>query len=190
LRILADELRAERSVLAGHVVDPRDSLPALGVLAASGSRTASAPGEYAVVVEAVREGYLLHHREPRLLADADADLALLAGDYLYALGIDRLAAIGDLEAVSELSDLISLAAQIHAQDRGAELADALWLGSVTAIACGASGAHEEAKRALLDGRDDALEALVRSTRRAAGEGGIDEHLSAAAEAIDFGAASG
>ena len=43
------------------------------------------------MVEAVREGYLLHYGEPRLLAGHDADLALLAGDYLYALGIERLA---------------------------------------------------------------------------------------------------
>ncbi len=47
------------------------------------------------MVEAVREGYLLHYGEPRLLAGHDADLALLAGDYLYALGIERLAALGD-----------------------------------------------------------------------------------------------
>ena len=58
------------------------------------------------MVEAVREGYLLHYGEPRLLAGHDPDLALLAGDYLYALGIERLAALGDAEAVLELADLI------------------------------------------------------------------------------------
>ncbi len=46
---------------------------------------------------------------------ADDDLALLAGDYLYARGLERLAALGDLEAVRELSDLISLVAQLHAE---------------------------------------------------------------------------
>ena len=34
-------------------------------------------------------------RRAALLAGHDADLALLAGDYLYALGIERLAALGD-----------------------------------------------------------------------------------------------
>ena len=63
------------------------------------------------MVEAVREGYLLHYGEPRMLAGHDPDLALLAGDYLYALGLERLAALGDPEAVRELSDLISLCAQ-------------------------------------------------------------------------------
>ena len=52
------------------------------------------------MVEAVREGYLLHYGEPRLLAGHDDDLALLAGDYLYALGIERLAALGDADAVA------------------------------------------------------------------------------------------
>ena len=42
------------------------------------------------VLDAVREGYLLHYGEPRVLAGHDDDLAVLAGDYLYALGIERL----------------------------------------------------------------------------------------------------
>jgi len=39
---------------------------------------------------------------------------LLAGDHLYALGLARLAALGDLDAVAELADVISLSAQAHA----------------------------------------------------------------------------
>ena len=66
------------------------------------------------MVEAVREGYLLHYGEPRLLAGHDSDLALLAGDYLYALGLDRLAALGDTAAVAILTELISRCAQLHA----------------------------------------------------------------------------
>ena len=53
----------------------------------------------------------------------DADLALLLGDQLYALGLSRLAALGDLEAVAELADVISLAAQAHTAS-DAELAGA------------------------------------------------------------------
>ena len=67
------------------------------------------------MVEAVREGYLLHYGEPRLLAGHDADLALLAGDYLYALGIERLAALGDAEAVAVLAELIGRCAQLHSR---------------------------------------------------------------------------
>ena len=77
------------------------------------------------MVEAVREGYLLHYGEPRLIAGHDADLGLLAGDYLYALGLDRLAALGDTEAVAVLSELIARCAQLHAEGREDEV-EPLW----------------------------------------------------------------
>jgi len=114
LRALAAQLRDEDTPISPHVVDA-PAAPTLGALAASGPRAASAPGEYALVVEAVHEGYLLHYGEPRLLAGHDSDLALLAGDYLYALGLDRLATLGDERAVSILSDLISRCAQLQAE---------------------------------------------------------------------------
>ena len=74
------------------------------------------------MVEAVREGYLLHYGEPRLLSGHDDDLALLAGDYLYALGIERLAGAGDTEAVLVLAELIGDSAQLHAEGRAGEAA--------------------------------------------------------------------
>jgi hypothetical protein len=114
LRTLAAQLREEDTPISPHVVDAA-AAPTLGTFAAAGPRAAAAPGEYALVVEAVHEGYLLHYGEPRLLAGHDPDLALLAGDYLYALGLDRLAALGDERAVSILSDLISRCAQLQAE---------------------------------------------------------------------------
>ena len=113
-------------MISPHVADPSKPSPTLGLLAAAGPRAAEAPGEYALVIETVREGYLLHYGRPRVIAGADADLALLAGDYLYALGLERLAALGDLEAVRELADLISLSAQLHAEGRR-RAREALWL---------------------------------------------------------------
>jgi hypothetical protein len=114
LRELADHLRTEDTPIAPHVVDPAES-PELGELAASGPGAAAAPTEYALVIEAVREGYLLHYEQPRLLAGHDPDLALLAGDYLYALGLDHLAALKDTRAVAILSDLISECARLQAE---------------------------------------------------------------------------
>jgi hypothetical protein len=114
LRALATQLREENTPISLHVVDP-SAAPALGALAASGPRTASNPGEYALVIEAVHEGYLLHYGESRLLAGHDPDLALLAGDYLYALGLDRLAALGDDRAIGILSDLIGRCARLHTE---------------------------------------------------------------------------
>ena len=69
----------------------------------------------ALLVEAIREGYLLHYAAGRVVRPEDPDLSLLAGDRLYALGLARLAELGDLEAVGELADVISLAAQAHAE---------------------------------------------------------------------------
>lgn len=132
LHALATQLRAEDTPISAHVVDPSVD-PELGLLAASGPRAASAPGEYALVVEAVREGYLLHYGEPRLLAGHDADLALLAGDYLYALGLDRLAALGDDAAVAVLSNLIGSCAQHRAEGRADAVPD-LWSTAARRIA--------------------------------------------------------
>jgi hypothetical protein len=80
------------------------------------------------VLEAVYEGYLLHYGEPRAFGRMDADLRLLAGDALYALGLSRLAEKGDLDAVAELSDLISLTAQAQAEGRDQD-AESAWLVS-------------------------------------------------------------
>jgi hypothetical protein len=132
LRDLAAQLRAEDTPISPHVIDPA-AAPTLGILAATGPRTAADPAEYALVVEAVHEGYLLHYGEPRLLAGHDADLALLAGDYLYALGLGRLAALGDERAVSVLSDLISRCAQLHTEGHPGEI-PGLWEAAAREIA--------------------------------------------------------
>jgi hypothetical protein len=84
------------------------------------------------VLEAVYEGYLMHYGEPRAFAGMEPDLSLLGGDTLYALGLERLAAAGDLPAVAELADLISLSAMAHAEG-DAELADSLWEASARAL---------------------------------------------------------
>ncbi len=132
LRALAAQLREEETPISPHVVDPVAE-PELGAIAAAGPRAASAPAEYALVVEAVHEGYLLHYGEPRLLAGHDEDLALLAGDYLYALGLDRLAALGDTAAVRVLADLIGSCAQLQAEGR-ADTAAPLWRAAAGEIA--------------------------------------------------------
>jgi hypothetical protein len=77
------------------------------------------------VLEAVYEGYLMHYGTPRLFERLDDDLRLLAGDALYAVGLSRLAETGDLEAVAELSDLISRSARAHAEGRSAD-SEGMW----------------------------------------------------------------
>jgi hypothetical protein len=132
LRRLAAQLREEGTPISPHVVEPPAS-PRLGEIAAAGPRAAAAPGEYALVVEAVREGYLLHYGEARLVAGHDPDLGLLAGDYLYALGLDRLATLGDTAAVAVLSELIGRCAQLQAEGRAAEI-EPLWTAAAHEVA--------------------------------------------------------
>lgn len=124
LQALAEQLRAEDTPISPHVVDPAESAE-LGELAGG--------SEYALVIEAVREGYLLHYEQARLLAGHDPDLALLAGDYLYALGLDRLAAHGDTRAVAILSDLISDCARLQAEGDTASIPN-LWREAAEQIA--------------------------------------------------------
>ncbi len=69
---------------------------------------------YALGLETIYEGYLLHYGRPRLFDPGDADTALLLGDYLYAHGLVRIAESGTVEAVAELAALISLCAQLRA----------------------------------------------------------------------------
>ena len=182
LAALVELLREDGSVIADHLVEPQERA-AIGELVAAGPRAAKAPAEYALLVEAVREGYLLHYGTPRVVLGADDDLRLLAGDYLYALGLERLAGLGDLEAVRELADLISISAQLHAE-RDGEGADGLWLASAVALAAGGDEAHEGAKAALRDGADGAETELRDLAAGRAREAGLEDALARTSESIE------
>ena len=112
----------------------------------------------------ILEGSRLHYGEPRVLSCEDPDLALLLGDQLYAMGLARLAELGDLEAVAELADLISLIAQAHA-DGQEELAAAVWQAGAAAIGWGSSPEHEAAKDLARAGDTEAAAALRRAAER-------------------------
>jgi hypothetical protein len=92
-------------------------------------------GERRLVLEAVHEGFLMHYAAPRAFDGMDEDLRLLAGDALYALGLSRLAEAGDLEAVAELADLISLCAKAEAEGRRDE-SERLWSATAEALSPG------------------------------------------------------
>ncbi len=181
LAAIAAQLRAGDTLIAACVRDCAEH-PALGLLAASGPRAARAPGLYARVVESVREGYLLHYGEPRLVLTEDRDLALLAGDYMYASGLALLASLGDLAAVRVLAELIALCAEAHA-GTGSGAAE-LWLAGAVAIAVGDEAAHAEAKQELRKGAA-AGPALWSWATAAAERWGLLEELGAAAETVGF-----
>ena len=122
LEDLAAALRDEGGLLAATVVDGDGPAP----------HGEAAGARLALIVEAIREGYLQHYAEGRVVRPADPDLALLAGDRLYALGLERLAALGDLDAVDALADHITLCATAHAEGRPQD-ADAAWEAALTRV---------------------------------------------------------
>ncbi len=127
-------------------------------LAASGPRAAEATAEYELLIEAIYEGYELHYGSTRPLETAEADLALLEGDELYARGLAQLVALGDLLAVAELADVITLTALAHGAGDG-ELAAAIWEAGARAVGWGPSAEHEQAKALVRVGAPEALSAL-------------------------------
>jgi hypothetical protein len=129
---LAAELQAEGGLLSEALSGSVAGDEHLGALAASGPRAAAAPEEYGLLVEAIHEGSLLHYASGRVLDPADPDLALLAGDRLYAIGLDRLAALGDVEAVAALADVISAVARAHAEGEPAR-AESAWEAGARAV---------------------------------------------------------
>ena len=74
-----------------------------------------APERFALGLETIYEGYLVHYGRPRLFEPADAETALLLGDYLYAHGLVRVAATGEIDAVAVLAELISTCAHLRAE---------------------------------------------------------------------------
>ena len=110
-------------------------------------------------------------------------------DYLYARGLERLASLGDLEAVRELSDLISLAAQLHAANHASpdpeDGSGALWLASAVTVAAGPPPGHDDAKHALRDGDPGASGALWEGALSVAETAGLAERLGGAADSIGF-----
>lgn len=170
---LREALRAQGGTVADVLDEPlppdeRLDLPGPAQLAATGPRTRDHRREYELLLEMILEGYRLHYDEPLVVRPHDPDLALLLGDQLYALGLARLAALGDVDAVAELADVISLAAQAHtAADR--ELADAVWEAGAVSVGWGASDDHRRAKERARAHDPEATDALraAAGARRAA-----------------------
>jgi hypothetical protein len=134
-------------------------------MVAAGPRAAADRERYELLVEAIYEGYLLHYETPRLVRAPEADLRLLAGDRLYALGLAQLVELGDMVAVAELADVITLAALAQGSGRS-ELADVVWAAGARAVGWGPSEAHSRAKRLAFAGAPEAIEALRTSAEEA------------------------
>jgi hypothetical protein len=126
---------------------------------------------YALGLETIYEGYLVHYGRPRLFAPPDDDTALLLGDYLYAHGVARISALHDVAAVADLAELISLCSQVRAEETDGD--GPLW--AATAALLG-QNALDQARTALrLRADPQPLEAAARA---AAGAEAVEEALAA------------
>jgi hypothetical protein len=154
--LLAQQLaNGDRRATVGAGAEPSFS-PSAGL--AQAPRTSARQDEYELLVEAIYEGYLLHYGHPRVFASAEADLSLLVGDRLYALGLARVVALGDTLAVAELADTITLCALAHGAGN-AQLAQAVWAAGTRAVGWGASEPHRRAKELVLAGSPEAVNAM-------------------------------
>jgi hypothetical protein len=131
---------------------------------------------FALGIETIYEGYLLHYGRARLFAPQDDDIALLLGDALLAHGLVRIAATGSATAVGDVAELLSLCAQARADGRDGD--GAAW--AATAALLGLGGL-DDARASLREGRDPGpLERLARAT---AGDAAVDEALAAHLRAL-------
>jgi len=157
---------ADESVLWRNCLRPSDERELVTVF------SPLADPRFAVGLETIYEGYLTHYGSSRLFAPPDADVALLLGDYLYAHGLVRVASFGETEAVSDLSELISLSSQLRAENADGD--GPLWAASAALL--GSGPRLDEARAALrLRGDPAPLEAAA---REAAGDEAVDQALAA------------
>ena len=127
-------------------------------------------------LETIYEGYLVHYGRPRLFEPEDDNTALVLGDYLYAQGLARIASLGDVDAVRDLAELISLCAQARADGREGD--GAAWAATAALIG----------QRRLDDARADLRErgdagSLERLAREAAGDESVERALEAHARLV-------
>jgi hypothetical protein len=126
---------------------------------------------YALGIETIYEGYLLHYGTSRLFAPEDGDTALLLGDYLYAHGLVRIEESGTVEAVNDLAELIALCAYLRAERIGGD--GAVWAATAAVLGQGLLAGP----RSTLQLDNDPLP-LERLARAAAGDDAVAAALAA------------
>jgi hypothetical protein len=107
---------------------------------------------FALGLETIYEGYLVHYGRPRLFEPSDPDTSLLLGDYLYAHGLVRVAAEDEVSAVAELAELISVVSHLRAG--GSSEDGELWAEAAGRLGRRAArGADDDVRQALAAHRE-------------------------------------
>ncbi|MEX0993106.1 MAG: hypothetical protein WDZ37_03830 [Solirubrobacterales bacterium] len=180
LDALRDVVEGEGPPLADALVEPAGPEGLWGSLVAAGKRAQARRAQYALLTESIYEGYLLHYLQGRLIDTDDGDLLLLGGDFLYAYGLTRLAALDDVDAIADFADLIALCAQLHAPgsdgrpDR--ELAGALWALTSLAVGSGRWPEYEHARELVRIGDPEAARHVPEAALARAREVGLEREL--------------
>jgi hypothetical protein len=105
-----------------------------------------AEDRFAVGLETIYEGYLLHYGKPRLFRADDRDTRILLGDYLYAHGLVRVASLGEVDAVGALAELLSLCAHLRAEGLPGD--GEAWAATVVSLNGGGEASDQARGRAL------------------------------------------
>jgi len=105
-----------------------------------------ADDRFAIGLETIYEGYLLHYGRPRLFRADDRDTRILLGDYLYAHGLVRVASLGDVDAVGALAELLSLCAHLRAEGLPGD--GEAWASTVSALDGGGEATDQARGQAL------------------------------------------
>lgn len=133
----------------------------VAALAAGGPLAAGRQDVYRRLIADIERGVELHYGASS--ESGDRDLDLLLGDQSYATGLARLAEIGDIDAISQLADVISLVSQAQAIG-DQELVGAVWEAGAVAVGWGTSEAIENAKQLARTGAAGAARALRDAAR--------------------------
>ena len=126
---------------------------------------------FALGLETIYEGYAVHYGRPRVFHAQDGDASLVLGDYLYAQGLARIAALGEVDAVADLAELISLCAQSRGDGRAGD--GAAWAATAALLGRGKLAAARDALSR--DGDPGPLDSLARA---AAGDEPVERALQA------------
>ena len=162
---IASGARSESEVWAAALRDAPEWEPVFSPLV---------PDALALGLETVYEAYLVHYGRPGLFDAPDADEAVLLGDYLYAHGLVRIASFGEVAAVLDLAELVSLCAYLRAE--GAAGDGPLW--AATAAFLGATDLAPARAALREQGNTKPLLDLARVT---AGDAAVERALVAHAE---------
>jgi hypothetical protein len=168
---LAREAEAESALWAAALrpASEQEPVPVFSALAEE---------RYAFGLETVYEGYLAHYGRPRLFRSPSPDEALLLGDYLYAHGLVRIAALGEPAAVGNLAELLALCAQLRGDGAGGD--GPAW--AATAALLDSTSERLAAARAALRDHGD-FEPLAALAADEVGEDGVAAALRLHAERV-------